>query len=372
MKFSHWQFLLLTLLSSFVSAQNVKQGKSDNYLSMSWKQVATGMPAEWYGSDEAKRVAENVLLSQKDIGGWAKNLPYHQPMTETAKAEFRKTKSETGATLDNGATITELKFLARVYSQLKDDRYEQAFERGLNYIFVSQYENGGWPQFFPVREAASVAYSGHITYNDNAMVNTMTFLRDVFSDQKELASLQLSDEAKTSAKAAFDKGVDCILNTQIIADGKPTVWCAQHDEKTLAPAKARKYELESFSGAESVNITELLMSLGKPSPEIVASVNGAVAWFESHKMEGIKLEKEIAQNGTKNTIVVADKTAPPLWARFYDLETGKPFFCDRDGIKKNALAEIGSERRNGYSWYTDAPARVLKKYPEWKKELNLK
>ena len=29
-----------------------------------------------------------------------------------------------------------------------------------------------------------------------------------------------------------------------------------------------------------------------------------------------------------------DSTALAQWARFYDLETGKPFFCDRDGIKK--------------------------------------
>ena len=87
----------------------------------------------------------------------------------------------------------------------------------MNYIFISQYGNGGWPQFYPVRKG-SVAYSGHITYNDDAMVNTMQFLKEIFSDNKEYTSLQISSDTKEKAKEAFDKGIDCILKTQIIID----------------------------------------------------------------------------------------------------------------------------------------------------------
>ena len=77
-------------------------------------------------------------------------------------------------------------------------------------------------------------------------------------------------------QAAFDKGVECILNTQIIVDGKPTVWCAQHDEQTLQPASARAYELPSFSGAESVGIVQLLMNIDHPSQRVIDAVKGAV------------------------------------------------------------------------------------------------
>ena len=59
----------------------------------------------------------------------------------------------------------------------------------------------------------------------------------------------------------------------------------------------------------------------------------------------------------------------PLWARFYELETNRPFFCDRDGIKKYDISEIGYERRNGYSWYNNGGLKVLAKYKEWKKKL---
>jgi pectinesterase len=344
------------------------QEKPSDLSSKSWPFVATKMPAEWYGSAEAKSVAENVLMAQKQIGGWEKNKPYHHAFTESEKSHYLETKNEVGATFDNGSTITELKFLARMYAQTKEANYKLAFEKGLNDIFISQYGNGGWPQFFPVRKG-STSYSGHITYNDNAMVNTMRFLKEIYSDDKAFTAMDLQKDVKQKAQKAFDKGVECILKTQIVVKGKPTVWCAQHDEVTLAPANARSYELASFSGAESVGIVLLLMELNHPSKEIIAAVEGAVIWFETHKIEGIRLNSFVNKDGLKDLEVVKDESAPTLWARFYDLETEKPYFCDRDGIKKETFAEMGHNRRNGYDWYIEAPEKLIRKYPGWKNNL---
>lgn len=377
MKITYLASILLILTTTFVAAQDNRQLKPGDYLTMRWGRVATHMPSEWYGSDEAKLVAENVLLSQKEIGGWEKNKPYHHVFPDSLKAHYIQTKSEKGGTFDNGSTISELRFLAKVYSHIKDERYKQAFEKGLNYIFMAQYKNGGWPQYFPVKDAKAEIlldktkpYSMHITYNDNAMVNIMKLLKDIYSNDEEFSALEISSKEKAKAKKAFDNGVQCILKTQIVIDNKPTVWCAQHDEKTLAPANARAYELASFSGSESAGIVLLLMDIDHPSKEIIASVEGAEKWFENNEIIGIKLEREIDKDGKRNRIIVEDKNAPPMWARFYDLETGKPFFCSRDGIKRNSMAEISYERRNGYGWYTYAPEEVLKKYPEWKQKVS--
>ncbi|MDB4582416.1 pectate lyase [Draconibacterium sp.] len=354
--------LISIVALTITTTLGIAQKNSADYLNKSWKEVATNLPDGWYGSVEAKTVAENVLIAQKEIGGWEKNKPYHHAFTESERNHYLNDKKEIGATFDNGATITELRFLAKVYAQIKDKHYKNAFDKGLNYIFISQYENGGWPQYFPLRSG----YYTRITYNDDAMVNTMQFLKEIFSDKIEFESLHISNETKAKAQQAFNKGLECILNTQIIINGKRTVWCAQHDEKTLTPANARSYELASFSGSESVGIVLLLMEIDNPSKEIIAAVNGAVQWFENNKIEGIKLENIINTDGKKDRVVVEDKKAPTLWGRFYDLETSKPFFCSRDGIKKNSLAEISHERRNGYSWYTNGPKKVLTKYPEWK------
>jgi PelA/Pel-15E family pectate lyase len=354
-------------IAAVTFAQGKENGKSSGYLQQSWKNVATQMPDEWYASSEAKAVAENVLFCQQEIGGWAKNKPYHHPLAKKDSIEIIRSKAAVGATFDNGATVTEMKFLAKMYAKHKDERYRQGFEKGLKYIHEAQYSNGGWPQFYPFRKGKSVEYASHITYNDNAMVNVMILLRDVYESNSPVSALQLSSDLKEKSRIAFNKGVDCILHTQIKINGQPTVWCAQHDELTLAPANARAYELASFSGAESAGITLLLMDIKAPSSQIIHAVKSAVKWFDANKIEGIKVVRVKGNDGKDNTVVVEDKSAPPIWARFYDLESRKPFFCDRDGVKKYSLSEIGSERRNGYSWYTYSPAEVMKRFTSWNK-----
>ena len=69
------------------------------------------------------------------------------------------------------------------------------------------------------------------------------------------------------------------------------------------------------------------------------------------------------QGGDKK--IVPDRQAPPLWARFYEIGTNRPFFCGRDGVKKDNLADIEAERRNGYAWYGDWGRRVLTRYADW-------
>ena len=230
-----------------------------------------------------------------------------------------------------------------------------------------QQTTGGWPQFWPRPKG----YYTHITYNDNAMVNVMNLLRDVYN--KKAPYTYVPDTLCQRARAAFDKGVECILNTQVKQNGKLTVWCAQHDEHTLAPAKARAYELPSLSGAESDNIVLLLMSIPDPSPEIIASVEAAIAWFKANKITGIMRENFTNSEGKKDYRMIPcpqdDYPCPVLWARFYTLEDNRPFFCDRDGVKKYDISEIGYERRNGYSWYNNAGLKVLKKYEQWKKRI---
>src|SRR5262249_13074117 len=76
--------------------------------------------------------------------------------------------------------------------------------------------------------------------------------------------------------------------------GEGTVWCAEHDERTLAPAKARAYELPSLSGSESVGIVEFLMGIEKPSAEVVRAIEAAVEWFRASKITGIRVVRKAA------------------------------------------------------------------------------
>jgi len=328
----------------------------------SWSSFIRKHDDAWFGTDEAKKVAENVLLYQRNIGGWPKNIAMQDELTPAQKKDLvalKKTAVET--TTDNGATCQEMLFMSRMYAQVKDERYKESFLKGVNYLLEAQYANGGWPQFYPLKKG----YYTHITCNDDSMVNIMNVLKQI-GEETDFYSIKPSKEVVAKCKKAFDKGIDCILKTQYKQNGVLTAWCAQHDEFTLAPANARAFELASLSGGESAKIVLLLMSVEKPSREIITSVKSAVAWFDKTKITNLE-EKRVLNDEGKiiDKKMIPATNAGPIWARFIDLETNEPFFCDRDGIKKKSLDQIGSERRNGYSWYSDAPKEVLKKFPEW-------
>ena len=223
-------------------------------------------------------------------------------------------------------------------------------------MLEAQYPNGGWPQFYPLKKG----YYTHITYNDNAIINVLNLLKSVVERKEEFAFVDDSNLIQ-KAENALENGIRCILKTQYIQRGKPTVWCAQHDENTFLPAKARAYELPSLSGAESAGIVLFLMEINNPDSSVINAVNSGVAWFEATKITNIYIEEFTNSEGMKDRRVVKKEGSPALWARFYDLDNNQPFFCGRDGIKKYNLSEIEYERRNGYSWYTDAPQEVLNK-----------
>jgi PelA/Pel-15E family pectate lyase len=207
----------------------------------------------------------------------------------------------------------------------------------------------------------------HITFNDGAMVGLLEFLREVHTGS--IYSFVAAEDRKAAGKA-FEKGISCLLRCQIIVDGKPPVWRAQHDESDHRPRAGRTFEPASRSGSESVGIVRLLMFLGHTGPEIITAVEGAVRWFESSRITGVRLvaRPDPGSGNEVDRVVLEDPAAPPLWARFYTLKTGKPLFCDRDGVAKSSLAEIGKERRSGYSWCAEWPGDLLEKdYPAWRK-----
>ena len=186
---------------------------------------------------------------------------------------------------------------------------------------------------------------------------------------RALARRGSSTNAYGGLPAAVSRGIDVILKTQVKQNGKLTAWCAQYDEKTLAPAWGRAYEPPSLSGSESVGIVRFLMAIEKPSPDIVAAIEGAVAWFRAVAIPGLRLEDFTGADGRKDRRVVPDATAAPLWARFYELGTNRPIFLGRDSAVRYAYSEIEHERRNGYAYYGRWPASLLDTdYPKWREK----
>ncbi|NBW13769.1 MAG: pectate lyase [Caulobacteraceae bacterium] len=326
-----------------------------------WGSAVLRQEAAWYASAEARRLADSVLLYQFANGSWPKNTDMSAPPAAPVDPEL-------GDTIDNQATTLEMEFLARVVQAggaPNSAAYVAAFDKGFYYLLAAQYPNGGWPQFFPLRQG----YYTHITYNDDAMVRVLNVLRDVSNGAAPYGFVDAGRKAK--AAEAVTRGIDIILKTQIKQDGKLTVWCAQHDEVTLAPAWARKFEPPSLSGYESVGITRFLMGIQNPSPEVIAAIEGSVAWFRATVIPDIAVERFTNAEGQNDRRVIPSPGAR-LWARFYELGTNRPIFIGRDSVLRPALADIERERRAGYNYFDGAGAGLIDRdYPAWRRRVGL-
>ncbi len=317
--------------------------------------------AAFYATPEALTLAGNILYYQNVDRGWPKDTD----MTTRAESRSR-------STIDNGATTTQIEFLSRVYGATQCTAFRDAAVNGLEYLFAGQYANGGWPQEFPDGDD----YHLHITFNDNAMLHVLALMRSIAQRAEPYAYLDESYVPR--ATDSVTRGIDCILRCQVKSDTQ-VGWCAQHDENSLLPAQARTYELPSLSGSEGVGIVQFLMTIEEPSAEVRAAIDGAVAWFDQVKIEGIRIDEVVdatQPSGEDVIVVVEDPTAPPIWARFYELDTNRPIFssrceapqCETDPffMRRYSLAEIDNERRTGYSWYGDWPWVLLTaEYPAW-------
>nr|WP_319400771.1 pectate lyase [uncultured Carboxylicivirga sp.] len=346
----------LLCISSLIFAQNLKTASGKNILKQNHK---------WYASKEAKTYADNILLYQSDKGAWPKNMditiaPESNEILEKAH------KGKNSNTIDNGATTAPIHYLAFIISTRLDVKYQIAFYKGLDYLFESQYDNGGWPQFYPLRKG----YYTAITYNDNAMMNVMKLLNKIAQGKDEFAIVE--PDYKKKAAEAIKKGIDCILKTQIKQDGKLTAWCAQHDEVNFEPVWARNFEPPSLSGAESVNIVQFLMQIEDPSKEVIEAIQGAIEWFKQVQINNVEFTRFKNDEGEKDAKIKTKKGADPLWARFYELETNKPLFVGRDKVFHYTFAEVERERRAGYAYYGKWPSKLInKQYPEWLKKHHL-
>jgi PelA/Pel-15E family pectate lyase len=333
---------------------------------VTWTQALKQKPL-WYQTDEAARIADQLLVYQKDNGGWDKNVDMAAMMTAAERTAIAAKKADISeTTIDNRTTYTQVEYLAKVVtaSLLKPSppanlpRYKEAFNKGFDYLLSYQYENGGFPQYFPLKKG----YYTHITFNDDAMIGVLSVLRDVADRGNDYRFVDA--ERIDRAKQAVTKGVALILKLQVVIDGKKTVWAQQYDEVTLKPAWARKFEPPCLSTSESVGILRLLMD-EKATPEIAAAIESGVDWFRANKLTGIRWERKDGQNS-----VIKDAAAPPLWARFYEIETMKPIFLGRDSVIRYDVSQIEAERRNGYAWYVSSPNELLdREYPRWKAKM---
>ena len=207
---------------------------------------------------------------------------------------------------------------------LDEDWLTAAIDLGLRYVLESQYPNGGWPQWYPLRGG----YHDHYTFNDN--------------DNAINACIAVLLEAhrryvRPNLLAAARKGGDFI----ILLQGQPPQagWSQQYD-RNLKPAWARKYEPPAICSAVTARNIRTLIDLYRYTGDEIylKTIPNAITWLDS------------------STI------GPNLWARFYEIGNNRPIYGDRDGLIHYDYDELSEERKKGYAWRADFGSGVKDLY----------
>ena len=303
--------------------------------------AANGMDIDQY--------AYNMTTWQIDNGGFYKAMAdsYKNRYSGGQKSGWRSATGGDVGTIDNDATVQEMRLLAVRYKETTNASYKATFKtsfnKAVNFLLTMQRASGGLPQVWPKRND----YSDHITLNDNAMIRAMVTMMDIANKTSPFDSDIIDDATRSKMNGALEKAIDYLLKAQIINNGTPTVWCAQHDTVNYAPRSARAYELESKSGSESAGVVWFLMNWPNQTEAIQKAVKSAIAWYKKTRVVGLYFNKKQGR--------FEEREGNVLWYRFYEVNNDNYFFCDRGGAstKTQDFTKISEERRTGYQWAGD-------------------
>jgi PelA/Pel-15E family pectate lyase len=322
-----------------------------------------------YAPEQIVEIADNVLLYQRANGGWIENQDPTRILDASERARIVADQARPEISFDNRNVFSQVEYLAAVHAQTSEARYRAAAVRGIEVMLAHQIAScGGWPHTVPGREP----YHGHITIADEVTSGVLTVLRRVAAGAPPFGFVERQLRAR--ARDAVARGDACLLRLQIVQAGQLAGWAGQYDSQTLQPALGRSYELPAIVAWETTGVVRYLIGIEPPPPEVVRAVEGAVAWLERSRLTGLRVETFPAElvkyqyhTSTTDRRLVADPAAPPLWARFYDLADNSIVLANRDGKRVAAYDQIARERRTGYDWYGEWPAKLLStELPAWR------
>ena len=298
-------------------------------------------PDSLFTSAEGLELARAIVSFQSPGGGWSKAVDYTKgPRAPGMQFTNQGHSWRYVGTFDNRSTTEQLKFLARSHALHPEAEVKSAVERGVDYMLQAQAPNGGWPQCFPLEGA----YHDAITLNDGAMIHVLEVLQLIVAGKDGFD--WIDDARRARAKTAIERGTATLLKLQ------RGIWSPQYDLLSMEVIGARGFELAGVSAGESVEVLRYLMKIKSPSKEMIASIEGGIAWFRDHQLP-------------------PGADGKPRWARFNDVRTQQPFFPGkRDGRAHATYEAMDEANPGGYDYFTTKGVDLLGKWSDkWRKGL---
>ena len=254
----------------------------------------------------ARNTGRALVWGQCQEGGWGHRVDVSHLAPEARVPERRKGHG----TFDDNISQGAVSFLMDLDETLDEPWLDDGVALGLKFLLRSQFPNGAWPQWYPLRGGYHDCY----TFNDNAINDCIRVLVDA---HRRYGRKEYLEGAK--------RGGDFIIASQVKA---PQSGWAQQYSHDLKPAKARSFEPAAVCSATTARNIRTLVDLAvyTRDTKYLKPIPAALDWLDRSKL------------------------AAGLWARLYEVGTNKPIYGDRDGKVHYTLQEISEERRTGYEF----------------------
>ena len=265
--------------------------------------------------EAATAVADALIWGQLETGGWDYVVDFlgEDRWRYRHEGAVDQEGSDT-CVFDDNVSQEAIRLLMAVDGVLGRDPYHDAVLYALEFMMESQFENGAWPQKYPLTGSYPDYYQEYYTFNDRVINDCISVMMEAYQrygDERYLRSAEM--------------GGSFIIISQI---EEPQGGWAQQYLWNLTPAWARAFEppavCSAVTGRNIITLLDLYLYTGNET--YLTPIPSAIDWLN------------------RSTI------GEELWARFYELGTNRPIYGDRDGQIHYELSEISEERRRGYSW----------------------
>lgn len=266
----------------------------------------------------ALRAARLLAWIQRKEGGWNEEMSIkgfnpdavssHRP-SGYGKNDGKRTKA---STLDGPRTQGALSFLMEFDQEVDKDWLCLAIERGLDFMLEAQFDNGAWPQQYPLQGGISDLY----TFNDLTIPYCVTVILKAHRQY-----------GKKQYREALERAGEFLFKSQVAP--QQAGWAQQYSHD-MQPAWARSFEPPGICPAVTATVIRTLvdMYIHTGDDKYLSPIPPAIDWLRRSKLDNGK------------------------WARLYEVETNRPVYGDRkDPHKKHYDYEkISKRERNSYSW----------------------
>ena len=231
----------------------------------------------FYGA--AQKAANAIIWGQSHLGGWNYMVDF---AGDRSLKHWYNTIGKNGwrleefqqyygnSTFDDDVTSEAARFLLRIYLEKLDPKYKPPLDKAIEFILMSQYPLGGWPQRYPpmdgFRKNGLPDYTAYYTFNDDVIWENVNFLIQCYQTLGEARYLD-----------PIHRGMEFYILSQDSCGG----WAQQLD-LDLKIAGARSYEPAALLPRQTFENAMLLLRFYQITGDekYLKPIPKAIEWLE--------------------------------------------------------------------------------------------